>query len=578
MQFYKKFLCFLLAAALLLVTPGTAMALEGEEVSGAEGLVQALDGAAGEGEIAEEAEEPDESGDEPDEPGDEPDEEPVRTLPMINAVLAPAEDVSEYPVLLLRGGWHPMYYMEGTEEQVKVFDTDDLLSVNNFLPLLKDLVLACLIPLNWRGLSNIMVKFLWDAFGPTQVQLDGSYDETVSCNNLELRELDDHNQMHYTVDWRRDPVDTAYDVRAFIEGFFEEHPEYDKINICSISGSGQALLTYLKLFGTDVLASVFFNMSMHNGSSLFGGLATKQFGLDPTALGYLMPVKDEAGYDASDPIAIVLRIAYELGLLSVLQKTFNFAVKHCVDRVYDEAMIPMIFTMPQMWSYVPTAQYEQAKAMLFKGDPKYDALVAKTDYYRYEILAHQDEILLKTASEVKTAVAAGYGLPVAGVVKGTDVQGDLFVDTKYASFGATCPSIDRPFPASYKQARLTDWDFMSPDRLVDASTCTLPETTWFFKYRTHRAEDSYKGWYEWFLQEAGDYTVFGNTEEFPQFQYYADSKANRKLDPGWEGGHNYLPVSGALPVRSTFYAPLLSVLLFLAKAWRFVLVLPIFWM
>jgi len=575
----KRFISLLLVAALLLVTPGAVMALEGEEIPEAEGLAQEIDETIGEEEFEEE-------------PGEEPalsaalnpaaaEATAERAPAMINAVLAPAEDVSEYPVLLVRGGWHPLYYMEGTDEEVKVFDTDDLLSVDNFLPLLKDLALACLKPFNWKGLSDILIKFLWDALDPIKVGLDGSFDENISCTHPELYELNHLNQIHFTVDWRKDPWDTATKLRELILEFLSTSG-YDKVNIASISGSGQVLLTYLERFGTNELASVFFNMSMHDGSSLFGGLATKNFGLDPTALGYLLPMKDEAGYEG-DPIPIALRVVYELGVLSVLQKTFGFAAKRSMDRVYDEAAVPLVFSMPHMWSYIPTAQYEKAKAMLFKGDPKYDALVAKTDRYRYDILSKRDEILLRTAAEVKTAVAAGYGLPIAGVTTGTDVQGDMFVDTTLASFGATCSPIDRPFPSSYKQARLTDWDFMSPDRLVDASTCTLPETTWFFKFRTHRAEDSYKGWYEWFLAEEDDYTVFGNTEEFPQYRYYLDKKAARIVhdDPEWEG-HDYLPVSSALPERSPFYkavgSPLISVLLFLAKIWRFVLVLPLFWM
>ena len=542
MQFLKKLLCVTLSMALLLAVPGGVLALENEDVPEAEYITPLA---------------------------------AAQASAKIKNDLAPGIDVSEYPVLLLRGGWHPMYYMEGTEEEVKVFDTDELLSFDTLLPLLQDLAIACLRPLNWKGLSDIAIKFLWDAFEPTRVALDGSYDETISCVYTERQALNDRNQMQFSVDWRKDPVDTAYELRRFIED-----SGYEKVNIASISGSGQVLLAYLALFGTDKLASVFFNMSMHAGSSLFGGFATKQFGLDPTALGYLLPRQNELGY-GTDPLALLLRGVYEAGLLSVIQKTFKFAVDRVIDRVYEEAAIPLVFTMPHMWSYVPTEQYEGAKALLFKGDPKYDALVAKTDYYRYNILAKQDEILLKTASEVKTAVAAGYGLPVVGVTQGTAVQGDRFVDTSYASFGATCSPIDSAFPKSYRQAQLNAWDFMSPDRLIDASTCTLPETTWFYKYRTHRSEDSYMGWYEWFLAKEGDYTVFADEENFPQFKYFVDNDAVKRLDPNAEG-HDYKPLAGALPQRSAIYEtvvpPVLSVLLFVLKTWRFILVLPLFWM
>jgi len=41
-----------------------------------------------------------------------------------------------------------------------------------------------------------------------------------------------------------------------------------------------------------------------------GGQATKKFGLDPAALGYLLPVKTETGFGAN-PLALLLRGVYE---------------------------------------------------------------------------------------------------------------------------------------------------------------------------------------------------------------------------------------------------------------------------
>ena len=56
---------------------------------------------------------------------------------------------------------------------------------------------------------------------------------------------------------------------------------------------------------------------------------------------------------------------------------------------------------------------------------------------------------------------------------------------KYASLGATCADYGTTLPKDYKQAKYPEKNYISPDRMIDASTCALPENTWFVRDWLH---------------------------------------------------------------------------------------------
>jgi len=487
--------------------------------------------------------------------------------------IAPGEDVSMYPEIRIRGGWHPLIYQSGPRQGEVAFSTDDVTSIDTFLPVLWDLFRAGIV-FNWTKLGDIGVKFIRDIFH--DIRLDGNsqpINPDIGCG--QYSEFEEHpyeaNVWIFSVDWRLDPWDNAQLLQDCIIDL-QAKTGVPKVNISSISGGGQLLLTYLERFKTDKLASIVFNMSMHDGSSLFGGLATRNVILDALSLSRLFPQKKEDGF-SFDWIALLLRVAYETGVLDLAGKWFKWASGPVMGRVYDEAVVPYIFTMPQMWNYVPTEQYERAKDLLLGDDPQYDALKVKIDRYRYQVLAKRDKLLLDAASKIKVAVRAGYGVPMPGLTTGTFVNSDGFVDVANASFGAACAPLDRPFPASYKP----DNPFISPDRMVDASTCLLPELTWFSKYQKHRTQTSFSGWYKWFLRTEGDYTVFAD-ERYPQYQFFRTENTffNEELGETIYN-HNFTNPQPPSFWERYLLTPLLTVVLWGMKAWRFILLLPLFW-
>jgi len=553
MRFYKKILCFLLAAVLLLAAPGAVLALEGEDAPGAESLVQAADEPVDEEEPAEEPMQPAAQ----DAPAAKMQAQPLVSIGGGGFTLAPAEDLRMYPIVRVSGAMNDLIVHEGTDDYEVVGSKDIINVVLEEVLAVAGKMMLSLSMFNYEKATEPIVKYLWDNLGPIRMNEDGdSYnpDVTISTGWYALWQ-DENGHRIFNDDWRVDPWDSAALLKKVIDD-----SGFEKVNLMGASGNGNTVLAYLKRYGTHKLASVFFNFSLHEGSSIYGGLATRQLGPDPLALGNMSILKMNEIYIEPDPVEWIFRALYETGFIHLVQKLYSFNYDKMKQKLYDEAMTPLFFMMPHIWSYVPLDQYEEAKQLLLKGDPKYDKLVERIDRYHYEVMAKAGEILRDAAKEIKVAVRASYNNALYGYALGTGVHGDEKVDTRYASFGATCAPLNYTFPSSYRQKVPSEYDYISPDRVVDASTCAIPEVTWFGNDQPHRGSGEYEGWYEWFLGAEEDYTVHGNPE-YPQYLKHL--------------GHDvYIPLVAA--PRPAIFEYLNVAALWMMKAWRFLLLLPMF--
>ena len=87
-------------------------------------------------------------------------------------------------------------------------------------------------------------------------------------------------------------------------------------------------------------------------------------------------------------------------------------------------------------------------------------------------------------SGVKVCLICGYNVQRTPLVTLWRSTSDGTVDTKYASLGATCGNTKEPLSEDYVNA-LADRTYLSPDHMVDASTCALPDCTWFVRDWLH---------------------------------------------------------------------------------------------
>ena len=562
----KKALCALLAAVLLWSVPISVLAVEDEDFPAYTEILEKITEEVPEQDIPE----PDESGEEvqaeqivepppeQDEPAAVPQAAPLLSIGGGGFTLAPAEDVSRYPIVRFGGAMNTLYENWNSPGETIVFQ-NNFFTFDNLWPVVKDAFLA-FCRLDYDGVADILSDFLWEWYGPVRMNNEGdSENKNLTINRWdEMWYIGENNTAYFCTDWREDPYISAYKLKAYIDS-----SGYAKVNLMGVSGNGNTVLAYLKLFGPYKLASLFFNISFHGGSSLYGGLATQKIAINGHSLGNISINKMNEKFIDPDPLEWLVRVLFETGILGLVGKIFKFNYDRVVQKVYEDAAIPLLFTMPHIWSYVPPELYEDAKWLLFKGDPKYDKLVERIDWYHYEVMANQYELLQDAAKVIKVAVRAGYDMPLYGIVEGANVHSDEKVDTTYASFGATCAPLNKPFLRSYQQQVPSEHNYISPDRMIDASTCAIPEVTWFGKHQPHRGSGEYEGWYDWFLREKVDYTVHGAPEAFGQWQAH-------------QGDDHFIPLVVGEP-RPAILDYLNLAVLWIMKAWRFMLLLPLFW-
>ena len=115
-------------------------------------------------------------------------------------------------------------------------------------------------------------------------------------------------------------------------------------------------------------------------------------------------------------------------------------------------------------------------------------------------------------------VIAGYDMQRTPIVPSYMNDSDGTVDTKYASIGATVALLGEELPEDYVQAvDFGGTNYISPDNHIDASTCVLPESTWFVKDMLHcNNHDGHRALYHKLFESDTQLTVFSDAQ-YPQF-------------------------------------------------------------
>jgi len=316
----------------------------------------------------------------------------------------------------------------------------------------------------------------------------------------------------FNYDWRLDPIATAEALDRYIQKVKRE-TDSEKVNLYALSFGTVILCAYLAECGTDDLESVFFSVSAHGGLQLAEDLIRKKLAVSGAGLAAFLA-------EMLPGNAKLIRTLEKLCVFRLLEGPLNLGLKCIKNRFYEKAVVPLLGQMPAVWAFISDdAVFESAKKSLLCDTEKYAKLIKKIDDYHYAIGNRTNEILQQAAAEVKVALVCGYDcapIPVGGTFL---YQSDFMIATTDSSGGAVCAGYGKTLPACYVQARQAcGHNHISPDNVIDASTCALPEQTWFVKGYRHQYEYGGAGLYRWFLGFDGQPTVWSDEEAYPQFR------------------------------------------------------------
>ncbi len=372
------------------------------------------------------------------------------------------------------------------------------------------------------SIARLAIDKNYDAFGDALIDgvsdIFGSTDRVTS--DAELPDDPDHGvdkSYYFAYDFREDPLTVADKLHEYI-ACVKKLTGHDTVLLRASSMGGVMTMAYFYKYGTDGIDACIFQCCPILGTQVAGDLFTKKITIDPDALvRYASQLPTDEQWQ-SDLLGVVLDMLNFAGVFKALAGVADRLLENLTDRVFDEFMYPVFGSMPGIWSFVTDDEYEQAKKMTFNENTS-KKLISRLDEYHYNVQCKAGEILNKAKKDgVKIMIVAGYNKQRTPLVESYMSSSDATVDTKYASVGAIVADLNSTLPDGYVQKKEAGvHDHLSKDGVIDASTCLMPENTWFIKDMLHcKIHDGHKAMYNWFFYSASQPDVWSN-EKYPQF-------------------------------------------------------------
>ena len=288
------------------------------------------------------------------------------------------------------------------------------------------------------------------------------------------------NTYAFNYDWRLDICETARKLKVMVEKVKKEKGVKQVVLVGSSLG-GAVLSAYMDAYkkDNDVARYIFVNPAI--------------MGVDVASM-YAM----DAEVTKSDVLAFLktMETAFDGGSQSTLFKAISalgdVRIGYLADylcevasnptrlaKLMNNAIKPYIGNIPAYWECIPYSQFDKAVSSMTKVGflDKNSGLYKKLLNYHNVQGRVKSNLKAVKAQGAEVAIFAGYGnmgIPVTSKIAN---QTDILIDTKYASGGATV--------ANYGFALNRSGKYVSPDKVIDASTCALPDNTWFIRDVQH---------------------------------------------------------------------------------------------
>lgn len=285
-------------------------------------------------------------------------------------------------------------------------------------------------------------------------------------------------------DWRGDPYEVAAILNDYIDHILA-NSSFDKVALASHSLGSTVILSYISIYGTDKISGIVYDTPVIDGVNyvgelLLGNMETDGDALVTTVKALFTATENE---DVAQSLLDILELAGLTGELAVL---LNSILDELTPVLYRDTLVPLFAPWVTVWAMTPEEDVDEAMDYIFT---KYltddDAQVLKARIERYNSLVRENryETLTKFDENGRFAVISRYGYSSLPITQKWSEASDNVVETSRSSLGATTAVVGDYFADAYLEGK--DAKYISPDKTVDASTCFVPEKTWFIKNVDH---------------------------------------------------------------------------------------------
>ena len=330
----------------------------------------------------------------------------------------------------------------------------------------------------------------------------------------------------FNYDWRLSPLANAEKLKSYID-MVTSKKEVDRVALISGGTGGNVVNSYLYKYeehAKENLLSCIFLDSAAMGNSLMGAVMSgdvvsskKKVNREEGEDDIFENIKDVyesitgddvgnaiARYIEQDPGGIVTamlsryigeknyaelwaklglvifsKIAADQNLFRKIGSGYKKILSASASKIYDEALINNLRYVPGFWALVPDEDFDDAVKTMFGSKENMTKELRDMAYGYREVMNATEQTLTRAQSDgINTCVVAGYGMQMIPVTGRIDEQSDGFEATRYAGMGVRTGDIDSKVSVA-KKCTNGNHNHMEPQKCCDASTCFLPDQTWF---------------------------------------------------------------------------------------------------
>ncbi len=312
----------------------------------------------------------------------------------------------------------------------------------------------------------------------------------------------------------------AAEIYAMINQMIEE-TGHDKVNLVPISMGGalaNALLDYYPDVA-DKINRVIYIIPALDGSNIVGDVYSGRFS-----------TTDDMLYD--ELIPSLMDYSSTSYLIDILLRILPKKTVHSIfDKTVDSLSKTLLRNCTMLWGLVPSAYYQECSDK-WLSDPAQAKIKAQTDRYYQAQLRSDANIMRLVEKGVKVFDVVAYNHMMYKITPSwSKSNADGIIHTDSTSMGATFGYIDTPLDEAYVQQNThcsaAGHNHISPDRIVDASTGLLPDTTFYFADQDHErtgTNDVVMRLAVALLTDEDFTSVYSYPEDYPQFNHGRDGR------------------------------------------------------
>ncbi len=450
-------------------------------------------------------------------------------------------DYDGYPIIVVRGINFGGLIYESDGSLAMTVEAKDIFAV------LGNIIKGAVIDKNKDFFIDSVIDFVWELMGDIASDKDGStlnedvsakyYTKSLANYNLaeEFAYVTENGMAHtaaeiagdehayfFNYDWRLSPEELAGELSELVETAKRDSGK-DKVKIVCASMGGMVATAYLYYYGGESVDSCTYLCSAHNGTYVAGEALSGNIEIVPEAMHGIFSAMTRGNGAFVDFLMEVLNKA---GVYKLLAFLLNKFIDANIEKVYDEVLRDIFATSVGLWGLCPDEYYDKAVSFIFEGrESEYPVLMAKLKECGEFVKSTEKTIAKAQKDGVKLSFITNYNMGLVPVYPSSIMQGDQVLEAELTSNFATIALQGETLSDEY--IKNSDSKYISPDKIIDASTALYKDSTWFIKNAGHVSCD-YGTQYSDFvfsLVMAEKQPVLESFLQYPQFMQ-ADKALN----------------------------------------------------